>query len=70
MLPKIGAGHRNDQSKRRARRCTYTDRNIPAGRFGEPHEAAALIAFLASELASYITGVTVPVDGGALRFTL
>ena len=53
-----------------AARRDYIDRNIPAGRFGEPHEAAALIAFLASELASYITGVTVPVDGGALRFGL
>jgi 3-oxoacyl-[acyl-carrier protein] reductase len=51
-----------------AARRTFIERNIPAGRFGEPHEAAALITFLASEAASYINGVTVPVDGGALRF--
>jgi 3-oxoacyl-[acyl-carrier protein] reductase len=42
--------------------------NIPAGRFGEPRDAAALIAFLASGQAGYITGTTIPVDGGALRF--
>lgn len=53
-----------------AARREFIDRNIPIGRFGEPHEAAALIAFLASESAGYITGVTIPVDGGALRFTL
>ncbi|WP_298967664.1 SDR family oxidoreductase [uncultured Methylobacterium sp.] len=48
-------------------RRAFIDANIPAGRFGEPHEAAALIAFLASERASFITGAAVPVDGGALR---
>ena len=53
-----------------ASRREFIERNIPMGRFGEPHEAAAVIAFLASEPASYITGVTVPLDGGAQRFTL
>lgn len=50
-------------------RRAYNAQNIPAGRFGEPGEAAALIAFLASEAAGYITGTTIPVDGGALRLT-
>ena len=49
-------------------RQDYIARNIPAGRFGEPQDAAALIAFLASGQAGYITGATIPVDGGALRY--
>lgn len=44
-------------------RETYT-RNIPLARYGEPEEIAAAIAFLASPDASYITGHTLPVDGG------
>jgi NAD(P)-dependent dehydrogenase (short-subunit alcohol dehydrogenase family) len=36
------------------------------GRIGEPEEIAAAIAFLASEDAAWITGVTLPVDGGML----
>lgn len=40
---------------------------IPAGRLGEPHEFAALAAFLASTRASYITGQAIAVDGGLLH---
>ncbi len=37
---------------------------IPAGRTGDPRELAATVVFLASEAAGYITGQTLPVDGG------
>jgi 3-oxoacyl-[acyl-carrier protein] reductase len=42
-------------------------REIPLGRFGNPKELADLVCFLASPRASYITGATIPVDGGAIR---
>jgi 3-oxoacyl-[acyl-carrier protein] reductase len=42
-------------------------RDIPARRLGEPRELAALAAFLASERAAYITGQSIPVDGGWIR---
>jgi NAD(P)-dependent dehydrogenase (short-subunit alcohol dehydrogenase family) len=38
----------------------------PLGRLGEPHEIAAIAAFLASDQASYITGQTIYADGGRL----
>ena len=37
---------------------------VPLGRFAAPAEIAAAIAFLASDAASFITGVIFPVDGG------
>ncbi len=44
------------------------DEKIPMGRVGEPDEVGHTIAFLCSDLASYITGITVAVDGGMLLY--
>lgn len=38
---------------------------IPAGRVGEPAEFGSFVAFLCSEKAGFVTGTTIPVDGGA-----
>jgi 3-oxoacyl-[acyl-carrier protein] reductase len=44
--------------------------SVPMQRMGEPGELAALVAFLASERAGYITGATIQVDGGYVRSLL
>lgn len=46
------------------------EREIPMGRLGEPSEFAAMVAFLASERASYTTGASIAVDGGWIRTLL
>ena len=43
------------------------EKSIPAGRLGRPEEVADLIAFLASQRASYITGASILIDGGLIR---
>ena len=45
-----------------------SENEIPVGRYGEPEEIAALVCFLASPLAGYITGTVIPVDGGLRRY--
>ena len=53
-----------------ARRVAPLTESIPIGRLGEPAELGDLVAFLASEQASYITGAVYQVDGGAIRSSL
>jgi 3-oxoacyl-[acyl-carrier protein] reductase len=48
----------------------YLARNsedVPVGRIGTPEEFASVAVFLASERASYVTGVSIQVDGGLVR---
>ena len=47
------------------RRARETD--IPLGQLGDPEDVANMIVFLASDRARYVTGVTIQVDGGAVR---
>ena len=42
-------------------------KEIPMGRFARPEEFGAVVAFIASPAASYITGTSIPVDGGKIR---
>jgi 3-oxoacyl-[acyl-carrier protein] reductase len=47
-----------------AERLAALERTIPVGRFGEPAEVAALVAFLCSSDAGYITGAALDINGG------
>ena len=38
----------------------------PIGRYGEPEEVGAVVAWLCSDAASFVTGTAMPVDGGWL----
>ena len=53
----------------KSRNEIYSDviKDIKIGRLGKPEEFAAAVAFLASERASFITGINMQVDGGELR---
>jgi 3-oxoacyl-[acyl-carrier protein] reductase len=56
-----------DQGRTASEVLADTTASFPMKRMGEPEELAALVAFLASERASYITGTTIQVDGGYVK---
>lgn len=45
----------------------HSEQAVPLGRLGTPEELAALVAFLASRQAAYITGTSIPLDGGLMK---
>jgi 3-oxoacyl-[acyl-carrier protein] reductase len=63
--------HQTDRAKRSGvtleKQMELSSADIPMGRIGTPEEFAAMVVFLASARASYITGVAVQVDGGLIR---
>ena len=61
LVTQMTEATRNDA----ARRERFLSR-IPMGRFGEPGEIVGPVVFLASDMASYVTGTTLVVDGGYL----
>ena len=52
-----------------ASRQQFIAANIPIGYFGEPEDVANVVAFLASPRNGYLTGITIPVDGGLFRLS-
>ncbi|WP_117210409.1 SDR family oxidoreductase [Allorhizocola rhizosphaerae] len=50
-----------------AKAQSEAEASIPLGRLGQPEEFGRVAAFLLSPAASYLTGLAVPVDGGAMR---
>ena len=63
--------HQTDRAKRNGvtleKQMELSSADIPMGRIGTPEEFAAMVVFLASARASYVTGVAVQVDGGLIR---
>ena len=44
--------------------------HVPAGRYGEPWEIAGAALWLVSDMASFVTGTVIPVDGGFTAFSI
>jgi NAD(P)-dependent dehydrogenase (short-subunit alcohol dehydrogenase family) len=62
MLP--GFLDRDNQGLSQEQMDGFVRATVPLGRPAEPEEIAAVAAFLASDDASFVTGVALPVDGG------
>jgi 3-oxoacyl-[acyl-carrier protein] reductase len=73
IIPSLASGNdQSDEAQSDEARATQLARvaGIPIGRLGEPIELGNVVAFLASEQASYVTGSAYQVDGGIIRSNL
>lgn len=61
VFPSEATAHYSENYKQK-----IIDARIPIGRIGDPSDIAATVTFLASDASSYITGTSIPVDGGVL----
>ena len=50
----------------RGRDPALVEKWVPLGRFGQPDDYAGVVEFLGSDAARFVTGQTIPVDGGTL----
>lgn len=66
IAPGVIATAMTEDTRANPERVARFLQRIPSGRLGEPQELAGPAVFLASPLASYVNGVTLPVDGGYL----
>lgn len=66
VLPGVFATDLNAAALADEARARAARELIPLGRVGDADECAAVVAFLASEAASYVTGTMLPIDGGVL----
>ena len=64
IAPGFFATEMNEALVRDTEFTAFVSRRTPAGRWGDPPEVAAVAAFLASDVASYVNGATIYVDGG------
>ncbi|WP_368680121.1 glucose 1-dehydrogenase (plasmid) [Rhodococcus opacus] len=61
VFPSEATAHYSENYKRK-----IIDAKIPLGRIGDPEDIAAVVVFLAGDASAYLTGVSLPVDGGVL----
>lgn len=64
VMPGAIATDLNKQDWSDPEKRAYLDKRIPLGRFGQPEDVGKVVAFLASDMASYVTGASLLVDGG------
>jgi L-rhamnose 1-dehydrogenase len=64
VMPGTIATDINKEDLADPRKRAYTETRIPLGRLGEPRDVAGCVVFLASDLARYVTGAALLVDGG------